>query len=66
MLEILVKTHILDDNSYFSVDEFLYSRCVVVANGKDYYYEVLNNPTKMPKDLEFESLLYIACDAYEK
>ncbi|GMQ57245.1 hypothetical protein AN1V17_16400 [Vallitalea sediminicola] len=55
-----------DKNSHFSVDWFLYTRCVVVANGRDYYYKIINNPKEMPKDLEFESLLYIAYDAYEK
>lgn len=55
-----------DDSSRFSADWFLYTRCVVVANGRDFYYEVLGDPTRMPKDLEFESLLYIACDAFEK
>lgn len=53
-------------NSYFSVDWFLYTRCVVVANGRDYYYNVINNPKEMPKDMEFEALLYIAHEAYEK
>jgi hypothetical protein len=55
----------IDEDNYFSVDEFLYSRCVVVANGKEFYYEVLNNPESMPEDMEFEALLYIASDAYE-
>ncbi len=56
----------VDEDSPFSVDWFLYARCVVIANGKNYYYKVLNNPDKMPKDLEFESLLYIAPEAFEK
>ncbi|MGL4730580.1 MAG: DUF4240 domain-containing protein [Clostridium sp.] len=55
----------VDENTYFCPDEFLYSRCVVVANGKDCYYEILKNPIKMIKDMEFESLLYIAEDAYK-
>lgn len=55
-----------DKNSYFSVDGFLYSRCVVVANGREYYYKVIENPKEMPKDMEFEALLYIAHEAYEK
>ena len=50
----------------FSVDFFLYARCVVVANGREFYYKVLNNSKEMPKDMEFESLLYIAPYAYEK
>lgn len=54
-----------NDNSYFSVDYFLYVRCCVVANGKNYFEEVLENPKEMPKDLDFEPLLYIAKEAYE-
>lgn len=54
-----------DEKVYFSVDDFLYSRCVVVANGKDFYNNILKDPKQMPKDMEFEALLYIACEAYE-
>jgi len=49
-----------------SVDGFLYSRCAVVANGKDFYEVVLGDPEAMPKDLEFESLLYMANTAFER
>lgn len=54
------------DNKYFSPDNFLYVRCCVVGNGKDYYYSVLENPTNMPKDMDFEALLYLAGEAYNK
>ncbi len=59
------------DNAYqkdqfFSADVFLYERCCVVANGKKIYEKVLSNPTEMPKDVDFEPLLYIASDAYQK
>ena len=50
----------------FSVDYFLYVRCCVVANGKDIYYQVLNNTMEMPKEMDFEALLYLADDAYNK
>ena len=53
-------------NEYFSVDYFLYVRCCVVANGKDYYYHVLDNPTDMPKDVDFEPLLYVPEEALNK
>ncbi len=49
-----------------SVDGFLYSRCVVVANGREYYEKILHDPTSMPKDLEFEALLYLSQNAYAK
>jgi hypothetical protein len=43
-----------------SVDGFLYSRCVVVANGRAFYDAVISDPRQMPKDMEFESLLFVA------
>lgn len=52
-------------NAFFSVDNFLYARCCVIANGQEFYDNVLQNPTLMPKDVTFESLLYIASMAYE-
>jgi hypothetical protein len=55
-----------DKNTHFSVDWFLYTRCVVVANGKDYYNKVVKDPKLMPKDMEFEALLYVAHEAYQK
>lgn len=54
------------EDQHFSVDYFLYVRCCVVANGKDFYYYVLNNPTEMPKEIDFEALLYLADEAYNK
>jgi hypothetical protein len=33
-----------DDSNHFSVDIFLYSRCAVVANGRNFYETVLANP----------------------
>jgi hypothetical protein len=49
-----------------SADGFLYARCVVVANGPTFFDKVLADPTAMPKDMEFESLLYIARSAEER
>ena len=48
----------------FSADDFLYSRCAVVANGKKVYENIVADPTKMPTDVDFESLLNVASDAY--
>lgn len=59
----------LDDpelEGYLSVDDFLYARCAVVANGKEFYYQVLKEPSKMPLDLTYEPLLFIAGTAYER
>lgn len=48
-----------------SVDEFLYARCVAVVNGREFYETVLADPSQMLKDMEFESLLYLARTAWE-
>ena len=53
-------------NTYFSVDNFLYARCCVVANGQAFYKAVLQNPTLMPKNLTFEALLNLPSKAYLK
>lgn len=54
------------DESYFSVDEFLYARCAEVASGIAHYSKVLANPKKIQKDTEFESLLYVAQTAHRR
>lgn len=51
-------------DKYFSVDIFLYARCCVIANGKEAFEQVLQNPALMPKDLTFETLLSVAPKAY--
>ena len=56
----------INDDEYFSTDGFLYSRCAVVANGKELYNHVITKPEDFPKDIEFEVLLTIAQKAYEK
>ncbi len=56
----------VDDEEYFSVDNFPYARCVVVANGEKLYNRVLNNPQDFPKDMEFEAILGVASWAYEQ
>lgn len=63
------KLHLLDgrvfaegsasDDGYISSDLFLYGRCCVVANGREYFERVLNNPAEFPKDLYFEAILDI-------
>ncbi|PSR11464.1 MAG: hypothetical protein DA408_02570 [Bacteroidetes bacterium] len=51
---------------YFSVDNFSYARCCVIANGRDVFEKVLHDPTQMPKDFTFEELLYLPSEAYER
>ena len=53
------------DGQHFSADTFLYARCHVVANGREFYEEVLSAPEKMPKDLTFEALLSLPRKAYQ-
>lgn len=48
-----------------SADDFLYARCAVVAEGRNYYEKVLNDSSQMPEDIVFEPLLYLADDAFE-
>jgi predicted DNA-binding WGR domain protein len=55
-----------NDKEHFSVDYFLYVRCCVVANGKDYFNQVIANPTQMPEEMDFESLLYLPDEAFNK
>jgi len=54
------------DPDRLSVDAFLYARCAVVARGQDTYGAVRADPLQMPKNAEFESLLYVASTAYER
>jgi hypothetical protein len=51
---------------HFSVDWFLYERCAVVANGREFHELVVANPAEMPKDMEFEAILSVAPLAYER
>lgn len=53
-----------NETVHFSADYFLYVRCCVVANGKDYFNQVLKNPAEMPEEMDFESLLYLPDEAY--
>jgi hypothetical protein len=55
----------VDSKSDFSVDAFLYARCCVVANGREYYDSVLSDPAEFPEDMDFEALLELASAAYE-
>jgi hypothetical protein len=52
-------------DDYFSVDDFLYVRCGVVAEGKVYYEQIVQNPADLRADLDFEQLLSVAPAAYK-
>jgi hypothetical protein len=52
-------------DDYFSVDDFLYVRCAVVAEGRAYYEKIKNNPSELSSDIDFEHILSVAADAYK-
>lgn len=54
-----------EGGDYLSVDDFLYIRCAVVAEGKTYFDKVLENPSEFPADLSFEPILNLPDQAYE-
>jgi len=64
--EAWAKNQMDEDNGYLSPDYFLYARCCIVANGKALYERILANPSEMPINLDFEALLYLAEEAYQK
>lgn len=53
-------------DDYFSVDDFLYVRCAAVAEGRSYYENVLNNPSTLSAEIDFEHILSVAAEAYKK
>lgn len=53
---------IRDENT--NDDTFLYSRCVALINGPEYYNNVLVGKEQSLWDMEFESMLYVAMEAW--
>ena len=54
------------EDDYFSVDDFLYVRCAVLAEGRAYYKDIEKNPSALDADIDFEQILYIAAEAYKQ
>ena len=54
------------DTNYISGDAFLYDRCSVLINGRQFYEEVVRTPEKWPVGFEFESLIYLPQQAYAR
>ena len=50
----------------FSKNCFLSARCCVIANGREFYEQVVSEPAEMPKDMEFEALLKLPSKAYQR
>jgi len=55
-----------DGDDYVSADDFLYARCVVVANGREFYASVLADPANMPQGMEFEAMLSLPAASFER
>lgn len=49
---------------YMSDDTFLYSRCVALINGKEYYEKVKRGGEKGVWNMEFEALIYVPQKAW--
>lgn len=49
-----------------SDDSFLYSRCVALVNGPDYYEKARRGRAKEMWDMEFEAVLYVPSSAWAK
>ncbi|MGI4822514.1 MAG: DUF4240 domain-containing protein [Janthinobacterium lividum] len=54
------------DINRISGDGFLYDRCSVLTNGRQFYEQVINTPEKWPVGFEFESLIYLPQQAYSR
>ena len=57
---------IIESEVYFSPDIFLYARCVALVNGKSYYNAILKGRKKLSANLDFEAILYVPMDAWER
>lgn len=53
-----------ETSDYLSVDDFLYVRCGVVAEGAAYFDHILKTPNELSNDMAFEPLLNLATHAY--
>lgn len=51
---------------HFSGDDFLYTRCVALVNGRAYYNKILSGQKKLDKDKEFEAILYAPAKAWAR
>lgn len=45
-------------------DDFLYTRCVALINGKEYYEAVLYKRESLQGDMEFQPILYVPAIAW--
>ena len=55
-----------DRTNSFSVDDFLYARCVALVNGESTYQAVLNGSVKLRWDMQFRPILYVPAKAWAR
>ncbi|MBD7937123.1 DUF4240 domain-containing protein [Cytobacillus sp. Sa5YUA1] len=55
-----------ENQNYFSPDLFLYFRCSVITEGKEFFEITIKNPQNMSQDNSFEPLLSLASEAYTR
>jgi len=58
--------NLIKQDGFLSVDDFLYARCAVVANGEEYYNLILNQPSEFPTSVTFLPLLYTPIVAFQE
>jgi hypothetical protein len=51
-------------DDYLSVDDFLYNRCAIVAEGKVYFEKIVAHPDLFPTEISFEAILRLPHEAY--
>lgn len=56
--------HSVAEAGHISSDLFLYARCAVLANGRAFFEQVLEDPAAFPKDLYFEAIMDIPRHAW--
>ena len=58
--------NLIEEDGFLSVDDFLYARCAVVANGAEFFNAVLDNPSLFPTSVTFSALLYLPHEAFQR
>ena len=61
-----IAKHLMENETCFSPDYFLYARCVALVNGKPYYNAILKGRKKLAANMDFETILYVPQKAWER
>lgn len=62
--EIVLKTY--KNAECFSEDEFLYTRCQALINGKSLYNDIVKARKRLDENIEFEAILYVPMYAWAR